>query len=240
MFIKFGTKEHLEALRTNGAMWFNPCIKFREWEKNEGIKDTQDGGIKLTAQKTHIFDNQGNISYLGTGKLGIILAPAKHTPVFCLYETEKRTDIINVIEDIRAEFPDYDYALIIDDENDFLENVRYSFKNKAFCHKIYYQNDLSIEFNEFLFDGQSDIFFYEPKKKNRYYAYTEYKPFNGKIRRLFIDDSNFYKTMFSKNLNYIKQSEYRIVLPYMQIKEGQYFYIDPFEADLIHISNLGK
>ena len=46
--------------------------------------------------------------------------------------------------------------------------------------------------------------------------------------------------MFSKNLNYIKQSEYRIVLPYMQIKEGQYFYIDPFEADLIHISNLGK
>lgn len=60
MFIKFGIKQHLENLMTNGAMWFNPCIKFREWKITEGIKDSQDGGFKLTAEYTHFFDTAGN------------------------------------------------------------------------------------------------------------------------------------------------------------------------------------
>ena len=238
MFIKFGIKQHLENLMTNGAMWFNPCIKFREWKITEGIKDSQDGGFKLTAEYTHFFDTAGNFICSGNKRIGLIMNPAQQTPIFCLYKANDKIEIINSIADIKAEFPNYDYALIIDNEYEFLENIRFSFRNKAFCHKIFYQDELSVEFVDFLFDGTSDTLFFKPKNKVNPYAYCEYRPLNGVPRRLNIDDSNFYKTMYSKNLNYSKQSEYRIVLPYNKIKEGKYFYIKPFKADLIQISNL--
>ena len=236
MFIKFGKEQHLRSLMDRGEIWFNPSIKFRTWEKNEGVKDKNDGGIRTKCEKTKIFDYEGHSLYLGEGNISYIIQPAKQTPVFCLFQTEEI--LLDIINDIKREFPSYNYALIIEDEMEFLENIRFSFRNKAFCHNVFYQDEINLDYNEFLFNGQSDVRFYEPKKKNRYYAYIENKDSNGTVRHIFIDDSNFYRTMFKKGSNYKSQREYRIVLPFERIEQGKIYKIKPFKAVLVNIDDL--
>ena len=60
------------------------------------------------------------------------------------------------------------------------------------------------------------------------------------IERLFIDDSNYYKTMFRKDSFFSDQYEYRFVLPYEQIIAGKAFNISPFHAELRTIDELVK
>ena len=238
MFIKFGEKQHLKDLMEKGEIWFNPCIKFRTWERDEGVKDKNDGGIRTKCEKTKIFDYEGLSLYLGEVNISYIIQPAEQTPMFCLFQTEEIFP--NIINDTRREFPNYNYALIVEDEEEFLENIRYSFRNKAFCHNVFYQDEMNFDYSEFLFNGQSDVRFYEPKKKSRYYAYIENKDSNGTVRRIYIDDSNFYRTMFKKGSNYKAQREYRIVLPFEQIEQGKIYKIKPFNAQLVEIKDLIK
>ena len=241
MFIKFGKEEHLKSLMEKGEIFFNPCIKFRNWEKDDGIKDTQDGGIKIKAMETKISNSCGVTQKVKNIALGFIIEPAKNIPVFCLFQIENIQELNEQKREIEKQFPDYSHALIIEDEEDFLENIRFSFRNKAFCHKIFYQDMFYEDFLEFLYKGKSDVLFYSPqKKKDRLYAYIKYEPIDGSIRQLDIDDSNFYKTMYTKRTNYIAQREYRIVLPYEQIDKGKIFNIQPFNAMLVKIEELCK
>lgn len=237
MFVKFGEKEHMLSLKENGAMWFNPCKKFREWEKEDGIKDCDDGGIRAPAETIRIVDQEGNTKVAKDISFGLTVEPAYKVPVFCLYQTSENFLSDEKIRKIRQKFPDYDSALLIEDEFAFLENVRYSFKSRAFCHTIFYQDKYEMEFVDFLEKGESDVSFYKPQKKNRYYADVKYDPLDGKGKfcSFRIDDSNFYKTMFTKHLDYQDQNEYRIVLPYERIDGGTSFTIQPFEAKLISI-----
>ena len=174
MFVKFGEKEHMLSLKENGAMWFNPCKKFREWEKEDGIKDCDDGGIRAPAETIRIVDQEGNTKVAKDISFGLTVEPAFKVPVFCLYQTSENFLSDEKIRKIRQKFPDYDSALLIEDEFAFLENVRYSFKSRAFCHTIFYQDRYEMEFVDFLEKGESDVSFYKPQKKNRYYADVKY------------------------------------------------------------------
>lgn len=172
MLIKFGQEQHMVDLRDKGAMFFNPIKKFRELEeeqKKKGIGDANDGSIHATAEKAWISQSN-KMAVLNNANISVITDPALKIPAYCLCKTE--TEYISAIyrEKLREQFPEHTHALIIEDEEEFLEQVRYRFRNKAFAHDIFYQDDFLLDFWNFLKCGQSDIMFYKPNAKKRYYS----------------------------------------------------------------------
>lgn len=238
MFIKFGKKQHLNDFRNKGEMWFNPCQYFRELDQDDGISDPDDGGLNIEAIEARIIDQKGNSTLLNNISLRNVAEPTYKTPMFCLYQTDNKKIKHDDYSNIKKEFPDYTHALIIEDEIGFLENVRFSLRSKAFCHNVFYQDVFYVEYIRFLRSGRSDVNFYIPKRRDRYYAILKYQESvndDSDFTTFYIDDTNVYKTMYSKKLKYKNQNEYRIVLPYEQIEKGQTFFIKPFDAELIEL-----
>lgn len=242
MFIKFGSKEHLSSLMGSGEMFFNPCEYFRNLEDEErkkGIGDANDGGICSKFENALVVDTAKNCYTLSGQSLSVITAPSLHTPIFCLRKTEQKHISFEYRKKLRDQFPSHTHALVIEDEHSFLESIRFSFHNKAFAHKIFYQDDWYIDYIEFIRSGSSDIFFYPTKNhRNSYYMALNYISHNGEKTILTIDNSNFYKTMFCKSLFFKDQEEYRIVLPYEQISSGEKYYIEPLDSYLCTIDDL--
>ena len=141
---------------------------------------------------------------------------------------------------IREQFPDHTHALVIPEEKDFLDSVQNSFDQKAFSHRIFYQDKFYTDFLEFLCRGKSDTKFIEPEASSNYYADFFMIPENRDIppTHCRINDSNFYKTMFRKNTFFSNQVEYRVVLPYEKIGAGKQYSISPFNSTLCLIDDL--
>ena len=243
MLIKFGKEKHLFSLMNFGEMYFNPCEYFRnleEKQKKRGIGDGNDGGLITPFTNARAVGENGKTVTLEDGSISVIMQPAAKTPVFCLRRVETKYISSEYREKLHEQFPEHTHALIIREESEFLENVRYHFKSKAFAHPIYYQDKLYIEFYQFLKDGKSEIRFYEPRSRNRYYMEIHMQPIDGGTKKesLVIDDSNFYKTMYRKSTFFSDQMEYRIVLPYERIENGEVRRISPFNAELVSIDDL--
>ncbi len=242
MFIKYGEAKYLENFYRLGEMYFSPCVKFRELEESQvkGIGDKDDGGIRTRNSQCYIAPQNGQAFFVSNAEISFITDCCRFTPTYCLKHTN--TPYISEQEYITLsnQFPKHTHALIIENEDDFLENVRYHFRNKAFAHKIYYQDDLMTDFSEFLFNGDSDIQFYKPTApKHKYFFEVVEKNLDDiTIRSLRIDKSNAHKTMFRKGLFFKTQQEYRIVLPHLKIGEGTTYNIAPFNAKLIQIKEL--
>ena len=242
MFIKYGEAHYLEQFYRLGEMFFSPCYKFRELEKNQtkGIGDKHDGGIHTRDNQCLVIPQNGIPFSAYNAEISFIADCCRLTPTYCL----KQTNIAYINEQeyitLLNHFPKHTHALIIENENDFLENIRYHFRNKAFTHKVFYQDDMMTDFSDFLFNGDSDIMFYKPHApKQKYYFDIVETDLDDKPKRsLRIDKSNAQKTMFSKGLFFKPQQEYRIVLPYLEIKEGTIYSIEPFSAQLIEIRDL--
>lgn len=77
------------------------------------------------------------MAVLNNANISVITDPALKIPAYCLCKTE--TEYISAIyrEKLREQFPEHTHALIIEDEEEFLEQVRYRFRNKAFAHDIF-------------------------------------------------------------------------------------------------------
>ncbi len=245
MFIKYSTEQRLKDFSEKGEMYFNPAKKFREIEKEQKLKgqgDQHDSGLHSIASTVILEQSDGRSVTAHDVDNSILMGPAKDTPVFCLKCSNTEFITRKYYDEIKTQFPEYTHALIIDNENEFLENIRFSFRNKAFSHKVFYQNEYFLDFVDFMYSGISDIRFYPLKKRGKsYYAHIRVEGTDGKLERdFFIDDSNYFRTMFRKDLFFQGQTEYRIVLPYERIKEGRIFLIKPFRARICSIESLIK
>lgn len=245
MLIKYGAEDHLKGLMEKGGMYFNPCEYFRKLEesqKKKGIGDGNDGGVSAAFYDIQMISPDGERHEIKDGNMSLIVEPAKRTPVFCLRRTNTKYISSEYREKLRSQFPEHTHALIIRDEKGFLENVRYNMRNQAFAHTVFYENQLSTEFYQFMQHGFSNILFYERNcSKRKYYMEIKLR-YTGddKLRDLFINDSNFYRTMFRKDCFFEDQREFRIVLPYKQIDEGRTYQINPFFAELVKLDELIK
>ncbi|QOX62381.1 hypothetical protein FRZ06_02905 [Anoxybacterium hadale] len=240
MFIKYGEELHLLKLMTEGLIYFNPCEYFRNLEIKQmerGIGDCNDGGILASGEVT-LQTSDGKVYKNKNQSVAFIAEPCLKTPVFCIKRAKSDNITVEERHNLAEQFPKHTHALIIENEVNFLENIRYCFRSKAFCHDIFYQNELFTDFTEYLFNAISETYFYEPKKKARYYAtFTSFLN-SGEVKRLRIDDSNYFKTMFRKNLFFKEQSEFRIVLPYKKQEAGELYQIKPVSARLCRIDEL--
>ena len=230
MFIKYGEEDHISKLKTNGEIFFNPCECFRKLEfeqMQKGIGDREDGGISATCDTIFVESLRGIVRKLENQKSSFIVEPCLKTPTFCLRESSEPYITSTYREKLHIQFPKHTHALVIKNETVFLENIRYHFKSRAFGHQIFYQDYFFTDFMDFLHRGTSDMNFYVPQSKSRYYAIFRCIPNSGGEFTQRVDDSNFYKTMFRKGLFFQDQVEYRIVLPYEKIEKGRLFKIAP-------------
>lgn len=246
MFIKYGEEQHLYNLMTYGEMFFNPCKYFRDLEeeqKQKGIGDGNDGSMTAPIDNAYAITPEGKRIELKSGKLSIIVEEALQTPIFCMRKVDSEFISLDYRKKLMVQFPKHTHALIIRNETELLENIRYKLRNKVFAHSVFYQDNYHIDFVQFLKNGSSDIRFYEPRRRDRYFIEVRYEPLDGseKSERFFIDDTNFYKTMYRKDLYFSDQTEYRLVLPYEKIESGVKHYIDPpIKAELISLDALVK
>lgn len=243
MFVKLGQEKHLYDLMTKGEMFFNPCKYFRDLEeeqKQKGIGDGRDGAITAQTDSACFVSTEGRRSELNHSTLSVIVEQALPTPIFCMRKVDNEFISAEYRKKLKEQFPEHTHALIIRDEAEFLENIRYSFKNRVFAHSIFYQDRLTTDFISFLKNGSSDTRFYAPKPRQRYYMEAFYEPIDKSEEgyRFFIDDTNFYKTMYKKDLYFSDQKEYRLVLPYEEIETGIPHNIEPFNAELVSIDEL--
>ena len=137
--------------------------------------------------------------------------PSLKIPAYCLCKTETEYISASYREKFREQFPEHTHALIIEDEEEFLEQVRYRFRNKAFAHDIFYQDDFLLDFWNFLKCGQSDIMFYKPNAKKRYYSEMLFEHNSGTWEYFRIDDSNFYRNAFRTDILFSDHKELRSV-----------------------------
>ena len=205
MFIKYGKESYLVDIYQKGELYFNPCEYFRKLEdeqKARGIADGYDGGIHGIAENTKIvYPDKTSMSF-GKSESSIIVQPALKTPIYCLRKCSCEKISKEYREKLRTQFPEHTHALLIDNEESFLNNVRYKMRNKAFSHDVFYEDKLYIEFFEFICHGESDVCFYTPRSKSTYYMTLKYEPINDPtiVKTIKIDDSNYYKTMFRKDI----------------------------------------
>ncbi len=245
MFIKYSTEQRLLAFMEEGKMFFNPAQKFREIEEKQLIKgqgDRYDSGLHSMANTVVTKLPDGRKAVAHDIEVSLLMSPARYTPIFCLKRSKNEYITKKYYYELKSQFPDYTHAIIIDDEKEFLENIRFSMTSKAFAHKVFYQDNYFLDFIDFMYSGISDIRFYPIKKKRHsYYAHILVENNSGKIERDFwIDSSNYFKTMFRKDIFFQNQNEYRIVLPHERIKEGRSFQIKPFRAQIAAIDRLIK
>ena len=243
MFIKYGAEPHLKALKEQGNIYFNPCKFFRDLEAQQllkGIGDRNDGGIVTGNGRVLLQDKMGKYYESPNQSIAFIVAPCLYTPVFCIKQASSPIISIHERELIREQFPDHTHALVIPEEKDFLDSVQNSFDQKAFSHRIFYQDKFYTDFLEFLGRGKSDTKFIEPEASSNYYADFFMIPENRDIppTHCRINDSIFYKTMFRKNTFFSNQVEYRVVLPYEKIGAGKQYSISPFNSTLCLIDDL--
>lgn len=167
MIVKYGEEQHLLNLMTKWQIFFNLCKYFRDLEEKQlkkGIADQNDGGISASSVKVIVETNDGTVYNNTSMDFVFIVNHCLKTPIFCMKKTI--SEIITARERIklRDQFPNHTHALIIEDEDAFLENIRYNFRNKAFSHVIFYQNEFLTDITDFLINGKSNTRFYEPKK----------------------------------------------------------------------------
>ncbi len=238
MFLKYGKKDNLEKLK-DGGIFFSPCKVFQNIEKeqlNKGQGDQWDGTLTTKAIEVELYAD-GFYKKLSDIDFSVIVSKSENTPIFCIKAAESYHVTQEQYKKIRIQSPDWTHVLVIEDESAFLENIRFNMRNKAFAHKVFYENVICDDFIEFLRFGKSDIRFYTPKyKKSNDYMYMKVKLF-ADSNEVFIriDDSNYYMTMYKKDVFFKGQNEYRIVLPYESITQGKLYDISPFEADIFEI-----
>lgn len=168
MFIKYSTEQRLKDFSEKGEMYFSPAKKFREIEEKQKLKgqgDQHDSGLHSMASTVILEQSDGRSVVAHDVDNSILMGPAKDTPVFCLKCSNTEFITREYYEEIKTQFPEYTHALIIDNENKFLENIRFSFRNKAFSHKVFYQNEYFVDFVDFMYSGISDIRFYPLKNE---------------------------------------------------------------------------
>ncbi len=199
LFIKFGEKEHLKSLQ-NGKLYMRNLKYYNDLEKDTGIfgiGDVNDGKFILNNIHFHIHEKDTD-KYIGefvSPKISLEQDDFKYAPVFCLYTMDKRNLFKEGVkkddegiyefhlgfnssdkENISKNFKDY--ALLILNNDIFLEKIKKAFLNnniEIVGNKVSY-TDLNINDADYVKDisnSNTRIPFW--KDKNKFDYQQEYR-----------------------------------------------------------------
>lgn len=227
--LKFGEKKYLQDLVDN-KLYFANAISFWGIEdklKIKGQGDRLEASTMMHAQKVLMQNPDTNeiIASWGTSKGLIRIEPAKRMPVYCLfavYEDDCTIDSEGKLhitlsdekkKTIREHFPKADGVVIIDNPDQFIEDVKNSIGHVMKNDEVHYYNideGYKTENSQVAMDMQYMMYVTQDAEPIRE---------NGMVRYTFYEDYA-YRILFCKDLFFEKEQEYRFILPEEQIDEG--------------------
>lgn len=233
--LKFGKKEYLKDF-VNGKLYFSNAIKFWKIEKEAKIKgqgDILEASTKMFAQKMTLHNPDTNEVIRDFGEsIGLVkIEPAEKMPVFCLFTVYEDDCSLNsdgkwIItlsdekkETIRKHFPNADSVAIIDNPKEFIEDIRKSIGTEVKAETVSYFNiDKGLETENGLRAIDLDYMKYltqdVPAKKEN----------GGTVHSFHADYA--YRILFTKDVYFKNEQEYRMVLPSEEIDDGTIYTVN--------------
>lgn len=227
--LKFGEKKYLQDLVDN-KLYFANAISFWGIEdklKIKGQGDRLEASTMMHAQKV-VMQNPDTgeiIANLGISNGLVRIEPAKRMPVYCLFavyeddctvDSEGKLHIVLSEEKkktIREHFPKADGVVIIDNPDQFIDDVKNSIGHVLKNDEVHYFNidkgyktkngQVAMDMQYLMYVTQDA----EPVRENGMVKYTFYGDYA-------------YRVLFCKDLFFEKEQEYRFILPEEQIDEG--------------------
>lgn len=220
--LKFGKREHLQDL-TDGNLYCSNATTFWGIEdklKIKGQGDILEASSRMFAQKMTMHNPETNevIGEFGQSNGLVRIGPAEKMPVFCLFAVYKDDCIENQdgeiiislsdekIKIIQEHFPNADAVVIIQNPEDFINDVKKSIGTEIKAASVQYFNiDKGLETGNGQIAMDMDYMRYlmqdvPPVKENGKTTYTFYADYA-------------YRALFCKDVFFVGEQEYRIVLP---------------------------
>lgn len=206
VFVKYGEKEHLQNI-IDGTIRFAPAqtyIKMEEELHNKGQGDLLEGKwvIHAESMKMILHDTGETIKMPGKANVIVNIQDVHNMPVFCLTEygedyisdTEMLLVPDDELESIKHDFPKATHALIILDDDKFVDAVEVAGEHKIYSDSIHYYNydinDMNMLSYIITGDGNSS-----PREKKMAMTYD-----------------NRYRHLLCKDEAFANQNEYRFIV----------------------------
>jgi hypothetical protein len=229
-----------------GYLYFSHAVKFREFENTLKIKgqgDRLEGASRLFAQKLTMqsHENPQDVWTINMADILTTYGPANKVPVFCLFsclekdcvkisEKEYRISLDDEIKnDITTHFEKADTAVIIENPDAFIDDIRNTF---ASGYKADAVNYFHVEGFPLDNGGRSmDMEYFK-------YLAQDTPPTKIKGGTKYSFGADFaYRALFCKDIFFSKEQEYRVLLPKQQISEPKEYFVD-YTSSKSHIVSL--
>lgn len=221
-FVKFGEQHHMKQL-ANGEVYFSNAGNFIKQENEQlqkGQRDAFEGRMNILVSNAKIFHPDTNefICELPNVKLNLGFEFVENMPLFCITAVYKedcisindKEFIIKFSEEkeniIRTHFKKATTALVIKQPDSFIENVNQAFNTYCHAETVKYF-DTSIMTKDrliYLSTGRLD---------------------NIELSNFGMTTDNIFRQLYCKDIFFILQSEFRFVVPKLQIQKPQIFKI---------------
>lgn len=228
--LKFGERKYLKRFQ-EGKMYFSNAVTFRYIEDELFIKgqgDRLEGGSMLTVKSVKITNQEtGEVINIPTQiSIPIHYEPANKLPVFCLFacfekdcsNTDGDEFQINLQEDIKKDiinhFPKADSVAIIRKPYEFIKDVHKSIGDECksdlvkYFHLYGYSTD----------NGKSNDLDYL-----KYLSQDTPTVNTGNFAKTSFKEKNVFRALLCKDIYFIKEQEYRFILPEVNIDEPKEF-----------------
>lgn len=228
--LKFGEKKYLQDL-IDGKLYFSNAISFWRIEdelKIKGQGDRLEASTMIHAQKVLMQnpDTGEIIARWGISNGLVRIALAKCMPVYCLFAVYEDDCVVDsngkirislsdeTIRIIRGHFPKADGVVVIDNPEQFIEDVKNTIGYEVKNDEVHYYNidegyrtqngQVAMDLQYMMYLTQDG----EPVRKNGMDIYAFYEEFA-------------YRVLFCKDIFFEKEQEYRFILPSEHIDEGK-------------------
>lgn len=228
--LKFGQRDHIDQFAA-GSIYCSNAVTIRKIEKEIRIKgqgDILEGSSKVFAQRFSLYSHENDQLVFSAGMSNMLVhyVPADFIPVFCLFavferdckEDDNGIPRINLSDTtkkvIREHFPNANAVAIIKNPSLFIENVRdtigYEIKSEL-VHYFHIDNGYEAA------DGKQTAMDMDYMK----YLVQDTPPKRGEGMVEYSFSANYvYRVLMCKDIFFVDEQEFRIVLPYESIKEG--------------------
>ena len=225
-FVKFGKRSHLENM-IKGKMYFSNAERFREIEKEQLKRlqgDKHDGIFKILEESAIVipYNSPYPSMKLDYPSFNIDFEDNKRKATFCIIAgTRKNCSYYNDESNYKIKFSDLqsnlikdhfteaDSVLLIKKPKLFIKNIFENIGHACYSHKAFYYNKEHFtidDFQEFFTDNKIDC---------------------AKRTEGIITNQNVHKFLLCKDIFFLQQQEYRVILYKTKIGEPQEFSISP-------------
>lgn len=232
-FLKFGQRSHVEHFAQQNVYCSN-AITLRGIEAKLFIKgqgDRLEGGSSLFAQKYAMLTHDTNeLMMVGQNARMIVhYEPANKIPVFCLFSVFSKDCYVdeagnhciklsNELKDtIRTHFPKADAVAIVKQPERLIDEIKRSIGFNIKTELVHYFN---IENG---YDSERSAL---PAMDLEYFKYLSQDTSPQKIDggEVYSFNADYvFRALFCKDVFFRQEQEYRILLPDIQIEDGQSF-----------------